>query len=232
MKRLILPQPINLCATQDYNVEQEALASLGPDTVLAMGTDPELHPMPKAPTLLDFMNLRFTPFMTQHLLQSAERALKSDAGEHIVMACLLHDISLGALLRPDHGYWSAQLIEPYVSEEIAWAVRYHQVLRYFPDDNLGYSYPREYQRYFGEDYQPPAYIEQEHQLARQHRWYLSARLITLNDAYSFRTDVNVTAEKFTDIIGRHFRQPAEGLGFDHSPSAHMWRSMIWPGNFL
>jgi hypothetical protein len=92
MKRLILPQPINLCATQDYNVEQEALASLGPDTVLAMGTDPELHPMPKAPTLLDFMNLRFTPFMTQHLLQSAERALKSDAGEHRprILECSAH----------------------------------------------------------------------------------------------------------------------------------------------
>ena len=36
----------------------------------------------------------------------------------------------------------------------------------------------------------------------------------------------------TDIIGRNFRQPEEGLGFDNSPSAHMWRSMIWPNNFL
>ena len=25
---------------------------------------------------------------------------------------------------------------------------------------------------------------------------------------------------------------AEGLGFDGSPSAHMWRSIIWPNNFL
>ena len=31
---------------------------------------------------------------------------------------------------------------------------------------------------------------------------------------------------------RHFRQPAEGLGFDGSPVAHMWRTMIWPNNFL
>jgi hypothetical protein len=37
---------------------------------------------------------------------------------------------------------------------------------------------------------------------------------------------------FTDIAGRHFRQPKEGLGFDNSPVAHMWRSMIWPRNFL
>ena len=37
---------------------------------------------------------------------------------------------------------------------------------------------------------------------------------------------------FEDIIGRNFRQPKEGLGFDGSPVAHMWRSMIWPNNFL
>jgi hypothetical protein len=24
----------------------------------------------------------------------------------------------------------------------------------------------------------------------------------------------------------------EGLGFDGSPVAHMWRSIIWPNNFL
>ena len=39
-------------------------------------------------------------------------------------------------------------------------------------------------------------------------------------------------EMFEDIIGRNFRQPKEGLGFDGSPVAHMWRSMIWPNNFL
>ena len=39
-------------------------------------------------------------------------------------------------------------------------------------------------------------------------------------------------DDFTDIIGRNFKQPKEGLGFDGSPTAHMWRSMIWPNNFL
>ena len=39
-------------------------------------------------------------------------------------------------------------------------------------------------------------------------------------------------EEFTDIIGRNFRQPREGLGFDGGPTAHMWRTMIWPNNFL
>jgi hypothetical protein len=31
-----------------------------------------------------------------------------------------------------------------------------------------------------------------------------------------------------DLIGRHFKQPAEGLGYDNSESAHMWRSIINP----
>ena len=39
-------------------------------------------------------------------------------------------------------------------------------------------------------------------------------------------------EEFTDVIGRHFRQPEEGLGYDNSPVAHMWRAMIRPTKFL
>ena len=44
--------------------------------------------------------------------------------------------------------------------------------------------------------------------------------------------VVVDVDDFTDIIGRNFKQPKEGLGFDDSPVAHMWRTMIWPNNFL
>jgi predicted HD phosphohydrolase len=66
-----------------------------------------------------------------HLLQSAKLALDGGQDEKVVVACLLHDIANGALLRTDHGYWGAQMIAPYVSEEIAWAVKYHQALRYF-----------------------------------------------------------------------------------------------------
>ena len=50
-----------------------------------------------------------------------------------MLACLLHDIAMGALIRTDHGYWGAQLIAPYVDEEVAWAVQHHQALRFFPD---------------------------------------------------------------------------------------------------
>ncbi|MGI9249628.1 MAG: hypothetical protein ACR2PR_00275, partial [Pseudohongiellaceae bacterium] len=61
---------------------------------------------------------------------------------------------------------------------------------------------------------------------------MTSRLITLNDLYSFEEGVKVDIDDFTDIIGRNFKQPKEGLGFDNSPVAHMWRSIIWPNNFL
>jgi len=159
-------------------------------------------------------------------------ALEAGHDEKVVVACFLHDISNGALVRTDHGYWSAQLIGPYVSEEIAWAVRYHQPLRYFADPSVGYEYPAAYKRYFGDDYQPPDYIQRDHEYARNHRWYMTSRIVTMFDTYAFEPGPEIDPGMFEDILGRHFRQPEEGLGFDGSPVAHMWRSMIWPNNFL
>jgi len=54
----------------------------------------------------------------------------------------------------------------------------------------------------------------------------------VNDLYSFDTSIRVELEEFTDVVGRNFKQPKEGLGFDASPSAHMWRTMIWPTKYL
>ena len=51
---------------------------------------------------------------------------RTRAHEKIVLACLLHDIATAGFIRGDHGYWSAQLVEPYVDEEVSWAIRYHQ----------------------------------------------------------------------------------------------------------
>lgn len=194
-----------------------------------MGTDPLLAPMPEKPTLLDFFEHRWSN--SQHLLQSANLALEAGHSETQVLACLLHDVGL-RLLRTDHGYWGSALIEPYVDEEISWAIRYHQALRFFPDESVGYSYPEAYIRYFGEDYEPEPYIHAAYELARNHRWYMTSRLITVNDLYAFDPNVDVTLDKFVDVIGRHFKTPEAGLGFDNSPVAHQWRTMIWPNNFL
>jgi hypothetical protein len=76
------------------------------------------------------------------------------------------------------------------------------------------------------------YVEQDYQRMRNHKWYMSGRMITVHDIYSFDPDAKVELEEFTDVIGRNFRQPEQGLGFDNSPVAHMWRAMIRPAKYL
>ena len=195
-----------------------------------MGHDPRLPRMPDRPTLLDFFKYRFGP--AAHMLQSARLALKNGCDEKVILACLVHDIGVAGFIRADHGYWAAQLIEPYVDAEVTFAVRNHQVLRFYADEAFGYKYPDSYVRLFGADYRPEPHLERAYQKCRQHRWYGTARTLTVNDLYSFDPNLQVDIAEFTDIVGRHFRQPEEGLGFDDSPSAHMWRTINWPTRYL
>jgi hypothetical protein len=193
------------------------------------GNVKRLPPMPKNPTLLDFFKYRFAP--ASHVLQSATRAMKTGMSEHVILACLLHDVVLN-LIKPDHGWWGAQLVEPYVPEEVTFAIRYHQALRFYPDPSVGYEYPEMYYRTFGVDYVPPPHVEAAYKYARNHKWYMSARLVTVNDLYAFDPNAEVSIDPFVDIIGRHFKQPKEGLGYDNSPVAHMWRTIAHPDSPL
>lgn len=196
----------------------------------ANGNVRRLAPMPAKPTLADYFNLRFMQ-TSNHCLQSANRAMKNGMSEEIILACLLHDTVL-EMIKVDHGWWSAQLYEPYVSPKVTFAIRHHQALRFYEDKEHGYAYPDLYRRMFGVDYQPEPYIRQAWQAARRHKWYYESRMVTVNDLYAFEPDVHPRLEQFTDIIGRHFRQPKEGLGFDGSPVAHMWRTMATPDHPL
>jgi hypothetical protein len=187
-----------------------------------------LPKMPEKPTLVDFFKYRFDPgHISAHLLQSAKLAKDKGASEEIVLACLLHDAAQ-VLMKADHGYWGAQLIEPYVSERVAFAIRYHQALRFFPDPSIGYEYPKSYFQTFGVDYEPLPHVVSDYKYARDHRWYMDARLVTVNDFYAFDPNVEVSIDEFEDIIGRNFKQPKEGLGYDRSPVSHMWRTIIHP----
>lgn len=197
---------------------------------LLMGHDVRLPRMPDKPTLVDFFRLRFGP--AAHLLQSARLAKLNGHSEKVIIACLLHDISVIGFICGDHGYWAAAMVAPYVDEEVAWAIQSHQALRFFPDPAVGYAYPETYVRFFGKDFNPEPYVHEAYKAARAHRWYMTGRLITLNDLYAFDPDVKVDLEDFTDIIGRNFRQPEAGLGFDHSPAAHIWRTINWPTRAL
>ena len=220
----------NLADGKTEAVSGAALMARYPGKPMLMGDDPRLPKMPDKPTLLDFFKYRLVS--TNHLLQSATHALKAGHSEKIVLACLLHDIAVAGFIRADHGYWGAQLLEPYVDEEVSWAIRAHQALRFYPDESVGYDYPELYVRFFGKDYRPEPYIEEEYKRARNHKWYMTARLITINDIYSFDPNAVVHLEDFVDIVGRNFKQPKEGLGNDSSPSSHMWRTLIRPTRFL
>jgi hypothetical protein len=164
---------------------------------------PQLAPMPDKPTLVDFFNLRWAP--ANHVLQSATRALKTGMSEETVLACLMHDV-VQNLIKVDHGWWGAQMIRPYVSEKIAWAIQYHQALRFYPDPQNGYEYPELYVRIYGKDYVPPPYIKAAYEHAKKHKWYIEARLVTVNDLYAFEPGAQVSLDPFIDIIGRHFKQ--------------------------
>jgi hypothetical protein len=198
--------------------------------VARQGNVTRLAPLPARPTLADYFQLRFVA-TANHCLQSANRAMKNGMSEEIILACLLHD-TVQELIKVDHGWWSAQMYEPYVSAKVAFAIRYHQALRFYEDKVLGYEYPDLYRRMYGSDYRPEPYIERTYQMVRKHPWYLEPRMVTVNDLYAFEPNVNPVLGQFTDIIGRHFKQPQAGLGFDDSPSAHMWRSLSMPDHPL
>ena len=188
-----------------------------------------LERLPEKPTLLDFFQKRFMP--ANHVLQSATRALKTGMSEEIILACLLHDV-VQNLIKVDHGWWGAQLFEPYIPEKSTFAIRYHQTLRFYEDKSVGYEYPDLYKRTFGVDYSPPKYIQQTYDMVRKHKWYMEPRLVTVNDLYAFDPNAVVSIDPFIDIIGRHFKQPKEGLGYDNSPVAHMWRTIQFPDSPL
>jgi len=205
-----------------------------PDGRFLIGDDPRLPLMPPKPTLKDFYQLRVAlhPTGYQHMLQSAQRAASHGCSEQVILACLLHDLAVTNLIRSDHGYWAAQMIAPYVDPQVAWTVQNHQALRYFAAPIYGYDYPAFYKQVFGEEFVPPEYLARAHQKAQAHPWYDSAMQVVVNDFYAFDGSITVEFERFEGIIAKHFKQPEQGLGFDDSPSAHMWRTMIWPNNFL
>jgi hypothetical protein len=185
-----------------------------------------LPAMPATPTLADFFELRFTR-TRNHCFQSANKATERGADEEIILACLLHD-TIQEIMRTDHGYWGAQLYEPYVPARTSFAIKYHQALRFYEDKEAGYVYPDLYRRLFGTDYVPAPHIQAAQKYLRDHEWYDAPREVTVSDLYAFDPNAVVTIEPFLDIVGRHFKQPREGLGNDDSPVAHMWRTIANP----
>lgn len=72
-----------------------------------------------------------------HSVQTATRAYHAGECEEVVVAALLHDI--GDALAPDnHGPFAAELLHPYISENVYWMIWHHQVFQgYYYWDKTG-----------------------------------------------------------------------------------------------
>jgi predicted HD phosphohydrolase len=74
-----------------------------------------------------------------HVLQTATRAERAGASEEMILASLCHDIGK-VLSTANHPAIAAEIIKPYVSDDVYWLIRVHQ-------DFQG----RHYYAYFGAD---------------------------------------------------------------------------------
>ncbi len=64
----------------------------------------------------------------EHALQSATRAYRDNADIDWVVAALLHDIGDG-LAPQNHDRFSAEVIRPFVREEVSWVVEHHGIFQ-------------------------------------------------------------------------------------------------------
>lgn len=63
-----------------------------------------------------------------HALQSATRASRDNADDDWVFAALLHDIGDG-LAPQNHDRYSAEVIRPFVRDEVSWVVEHHGIFQ-------------------------------------------------------------------------------------------------------
>ncbi len=111
-----------------------------------------------------------------------------------------------------------------MDEEVSWRDPHAPGAALLPRRNGGLRLSRSLSQVFlGDDYQPEPYIVERIQRARDHKHYMSARLICVNDVYAFDPNAKVDLDQFEDIIGRNFKQP-KGKGWAGTAaglSAHM-----------
>ncbi len=65
-----------------------------------------------------------------HGLQAATRALNEGADTDWVVAALLHDIGDG-LAPQNHDQFAAEILRPYMREEVVWTVQHHAVFQMY-----------------------------------------------------------------------------------------------------
>ena len=185
--RMVMPHPIASSARRPN--PENALLGRCRRGRLHDGRQSRLAPHAgKAPTLLDFFHLRFSRHHVSSPAPERENRARCRArreGRGGVPAARHLERRTAA-----HGSWllGRPIVAPYVSARRSpGPCKHHQALRYFADEAAGFNYPDAYNSFFGPDYEPPEYIRQAHEDARNHRWYMTSRLITIYDIYASRT---------------------------------------------
>jgi hypothetical protein len=109
-----------------------------------------------------------------------------------------------------------------IDEEVTWAIRAHQVLRFYPDDSVGYEYPASYVKTFGADYRPDPYVEEDYNRMRDHKWYMSVRMITVHPTRPLAPVIqprgeglttNFLDENWRPLFVRRSKPPAAALPY-------------------
>ena len=71
------------------------------------------------------------------------------------------------LIKVDHGWWGAQMFEPYIPEKVDVRDPLSPDAALLSGREAGYEYPEIYLRIFGEDYKPQPYIEATYKMVAQ-----------------------------------------------------------------
>tara|TARA_B100001250_G_scaffold390000_1_gene389585 strand:- start:1683 stop:2222 length:540 start_codon:yes stop_codon:yes gene_type:complete len=140
-------------------------------THIAEKHQPHIEAMPGRilDMLKDLQNITggFEVHQLEHCLQTATRARRANEHDEMVLLCLVHDI--GKVISViGHAEIAAEIVKPYVSEDVYYALKYHQDFqgKYYyhfmgKDNNLRdkYKYDEWYDlcRRFVDDYDMPAF---------------------------------------------------------------------------
>ena len=132
-----------------------------------------------------------------HSLQTATMAERAGADDELVVAALCHDIGK-AVSVPNHPRIAAEILRPYVREEVHWMIEVHQ-------DFQG----RHYYAHFGGD--PNA----RDQYQGHESFALAERFADEWDQQAFDPDYDtLPIEAFEPLVRAVFSRPASGFGDD------------------
>jgi predicted HD phosphohydrolase len=155
---------------------------------------------------LDEQPAGFGVTQLNHSLQTATRALRAGASEHLIVAALCHDIGTAISLE-NHSAIAAEILKPYVTSEVYEVVRAHQDFQ-----RSHYDYGR------GRD-------TQARQKYADEKWFeLACRFSDEWDQASFDPNYEtLPLDHFQPMIERVFERTLNGRPVPASRIRKVWR---------